>query len=114
MAGTDGRDGTSGKKTEHNSPDPYGGARFMQTSTAGYFGIYDFSGFDLSSGFPSKIPATYTNLQGEVDVTAQIELGGKGMKANGEPQLTNSDTYRVEADGSIYDSAKATFAYKIM
>jgi hypothetical protein len=104
-----GRDGTNGKKTEHNSPDPYGGARFMQTSTAGYFGIYDFSGFDLSSGFPSKIPATYTNLQGEVDVTAQIELGGKGMKANGEPQLTNSDTYMTLDDGSIYDSAKATF-----
>ena len=104
-----GNDGTGGKKTEHNSPDPYGGARFMQTSTAGYFGIYDFAGIDLSSGFPEKIPSTYTNLQGEVDITAQIELGGKGMKANGEPQLTNSDKYSVADDGTISDSAKVTF-----
>ena len=36
-------------------------------------------------------------------------LGGKGMKANGEPQLTNSDSYKVNADGSITDSAKVTF-----
>ena len=40
---------------------------------------------------------------------AQIMLGGKGMKANGEPQLTNSDSYKVNADGSITDSAKVTF-----
>ena len=99
----------SGAKTEHNSPDPYGGARFMQSSTAGYFGIYDVTGIDLSSGFPTSIPSVYTNLQGEVDVTSQIMLGGKGMKANGEPQLTNSDSYKVNADGSITDSAKVTF-----
>ena len=104
-----GNDGTGGKKTEHNSPDPYGGARFMQTSTAGYYGIYDFTGIDLSAGFPEKIASTYTNLQGEVDITAQIELGGKGMKANGEPQLTNSDSYSVADDGTISDSAKVTF-----
>jgi hypothetical protein len=30
-------------KTEHNSPDPYGGARVLQGSTCGFFGIYDFS-----------------------------------------------------------------------
>ena len=99
----------SGSKTEHNSPDPYGRARFMQSSTAGYFGIYDVAGIDLSSGFPTSIPALYTNLQGEVDVTSQIMLGGKGMKANGEPQLTNSDSYKVNDDGSISDSAKVTF-----
>ena len=33
----------SGSKTEHNSPDPYGGYRFIQTSTAGHYGIYDFT-----------------------------------------------------------------------
>ena len=98
-----------GLKTEHNSPDPYGNARFMQSSTAGYFGIYDLTGIDLSSGLPTSIPASYTNLQGEVDVTSQIMLGGKGMKANGEPQLTNSDKYEVNEDGSITDSAKVTF-----
>ena len=82
----------------------------MQGSTAGYFGIYDFEGIDLSAGFPATIPATYTNLQGELDITSQIELGGKGMKANGDPQLTNSDSYRVDAEtGEIEDSAKATF-----
>ena len=31
------------------------------------------------------------------------------MKANGEPQLTNSDSYKVNEDGSITDSAKVTF-----
>ena len=67
------------------------------------------TGIDLSSGFPTSIPSVYTNLQGEVDVTSQIMLGGKGMKANGEPQLTNSDSYKVNADGSITDSAKVTF-----
>merc|ERR1719197_761825 len=100
-----------GAKTEHNSPDPYGGNRFIQTSTAGYYGIYDFSGIAgmLDSGLPTSIPATYTNLQGEVDITSQIMLGGKGMKANGDPQLTNSDSYSVAEDGTISDSAKVTF-----
>ena len=32
-----GRD-SGGSKTEHNSPDPYGGARYIQSSTAGHFG----------------------------------------------------------------------------
>lgn len=101
----------SGSKTEHNSPDPYGGNRFMQTSTAGYYGIYDFTGVTdlLASGMPTSIPATYTNLQGEVDITSQIMLGGKGMKANGDPQLTNSDSYSVAEDGTVSDSAKVTF-----
>eukprot|EP00406_Dinophysis_acuminata_P007158 CAMPEP_0179231102 /NCGR_PEP_ID=MMETSP0797-20121207/11171_1 /TAXON_ID=47934 /ORGANISM="Dinophysis acuminata, Strain DAEP01" /LENGTH=764 /DNA_ID=CAMNT_0020938181 /DNA_START=98 /DNA_END=2392 /DNA_ORIENTATION=+ len=109
-----GRD-CAGSKTEHNSPDPYGGARFMQSSTAGHFGIYDFTGVaGLLSGlsgssFPSKIPATYTLLQGEQDITAQIALGGKGRKANGGYQTHMSDRYSVSSEGIVSDSAKVTF-----
>jgi hypothetical protein len=81
-------------KTEHNSPDPYGGPRVMQTSTCGYFGIYDLSGVTAlltaakaaGTWFPTKIPSTYTNLQGERDITSQIVLGGKGVSANGNDQ----------------------------
>jgi hypothetical protein len=101
-----------GLKTEHNSPDPYGKPRFMQGSTAGHFGIYSIDeGITsmLNSGLPTKIPATYTLLQGEQDITAQIELGGKGLKANGQPQTTMSDVYSVAADGTITDSAIPTF-----
>lgn len=31
-------------------------------------------------------------INGELDITAQIQLGGKGIKANGFPQTTNSDS----------------------
>merc|ERR1719197_345476 len=104
----------AGSKTEHNSPDPYGGARYIQSSTAGHFGIYDFTGVtallnSAGGGFPTKVPATYTLLQGEQDITGQIQLGGKGMKANGADQKTMSDKYSVAADGTITDSAKKTF-----
>mgnify|MGYP003684246873 CR=1 FL=1 len=104
-----GRD-CAGSKTEHNSPDPYGNPRYVQGSTAGHFGIYAFEGITslLNSGMPSKIPASYTLLQGEQDITSQIQLGGKGVKANGETQKTMSDTYRV-SDGVVTDSAKVTF-----
>jgi hypothetical protein len=72
-------------KTEHNSPDPYGGPRVMQGSTCGYFGIYDLTGVTallqtaLTAGthFPASIPAVYTALQGETDIRSQIMLGGK-------------------------------------
>lgn len=87
-------------KTEHNSPDPYGGARFMQTSTCGYFGIYDLTGVTAlltaartaGNHFPASIPSVYTALQGETDITGQIQLGGKGMYANGNSALYNTDS----------------------
>ena len=108
-----GRD-AGGSKTEHNSPDPYGGARYIQSSTAGYFGIFDLTGVTsllsaANGGFPSKVPAVYTCLQGEKDITAQIKLGGKGRKANGEYQTTMSDSYSVDEFGVVSDSAKKTF-----
>merc|ERR1719453_1368569 len=51
---------TSGSKTEHVSPDPNGGLRVLQSSTAGYMGIYEFSDLEtkLASGsFPDSIDA---------------------------------------------------------
>ena len=104
---------TAGKKTEHNSPDPYGGYRFIQTSTAGHFGIFDYTGvLDLLSGvgagaastlpaFPTKIPATYINIEGEVDVSDRIELGGKGMYANGGDATQNYDDYQEAGQGKV-------------
>jgi hypothetical protein len=99
----------SGEKTEHNSPDPRGGARFMQGSTAGYYGIYSFLNVAaeieaaVNSGlhFPHHVAGQYTYHQGELDITSQIVLGGKGVKANGKGQLTNSD--------SGQEPGKATF-----
>lgn len=76
----------SGKKTEHVSPDPRGGHRVLQGSTAGYFGVYSFPTLPtlLESGMPDSIPATYTCYQPSSSVTAQIELGGQGMRADGQ------------------------------
>mgnify|MGYP000844124088 FL=1 len=87
-----------GCKTEHNSPDPYGGARVLQGSTCGYFGIYDFSSEIFAkleaaraagTWFPTKIAATYTVLQPETSVVNQIQLGGKGKYANGNDARYN-------------------------
>ena len=77
-----------GAKTEHVSPDPRGGQRVLQGSTAGYFGIYDFSSLPslLGSSFPDSIPATYTVYQPESDVRNLIELGGAGIRADGNNQ----------------------------
>jgi len=77
----------SASKTEHNSPDPRGGLRVLQSSTAGYFGIYEFSALtDLLAGgeLPSSIPATYTCLQPESDIVDQVILSGKGQYADGQ------------------------------
>eukprot|EP00429_Kryptoperidinium_foliaceum_P046422 CAMPEP_0176105052 /NCGR_PEP_ID=MMETSP0120_2-20121206/52715_1 /TAXON_ID=160619 /ORGANISM="Kryptoperidinium foliaceum, Strain CCMP 1326" /LENGTH=759 /DNA_ID=CAMNT_0017439163 /DNA_START=525 /DNA_END=2802 /DNA_ORIENTATION=+ len=84
----------SGAKTEHVSPDPRGGARVLQGSTAGYFGIYDFSEVTakLASGtLPASIPATYTCLQPESDITSMIDLGGAGQYADGQTAVVNPD-----------------------
>lgn len=90
-------------KTEHNAPDPYGGPRVLQGSTCGYMGIYDLTGItDLltttraaNSWFPAKIPSVYTALQGERDITAQIQLGGKGKLSNG-----NDARYMVDSQSA--------------
>jgi hypothetical protein len=102
-------------KTEHNSPDPYGGARVLQSSTCGYFGIYDLTGVlplltaAMADGsyFPTRIPAVYTALQGETDITAQIQLGGKGMSANGNDARRFVDSSSAAAAGP--GGGKVTF-----
>eukprot|EP00746_Dinoflagellata_sp_MGD_P152769 gnl/MRDRNA2_/MRDRNA2_83870_c0_seq1.p1 gnl/MRDRNA2_/MRDRNA2_83870_c0~~gnl/MRDRNA2_/MRDRNA2_83870_c0_seq1.p1 ORF type:complete len:771 (-),score=170.08 gnl/MRDRNA2_/MRDRNA2_83870_c0_seq1:463-2601(-) len=89
---------TKAKKTEHNSPDPRGGAKVLQGSTAGYFGIYDFSGItDLlkDGNLPDSIPATYTCKQGSTDIDAMIELGGQGKTADGNDALQLTDSSKT-------------------
>ena len=96
-------DRASSCKCEHNSPDPYGGARVLQSSTCGYMGIYDFSSEVFAkleaarldgSWFPTRIATTYMALQGERDVVSQIQLGGKGKYANG-----NDARYFIDSAG---------------
>ena len=96
-----------GCKTEHNTPDPRVGiSGFVQTSTCGYYGHYYLNDIkeildNLPAGqFPGDISATYKVYQGELDITSQIELGGKGQYADGKNATRNYDTV---------DSAKVTF-----
>ena len=109
-------------KTEHNSPDPYGGARVLQSSTCGYFGIYDFSSEVFAkleaarldgTWFPTRIATTYINLQGERNIVNQIRLGGKGKLANGNDAtlMTDSSTTHntfEDIDGIYWVAAKGT------
>ena len=70
----------------------------MQGSTAGYFGIYDFQGLPtlLSNGMPDSIPATYTVHQPESNVVDLIELGGAGLRADGNNQTMMHDKTTFE------------------
>ena len=106
-----------GAKTEHLSPDPRPGrTAFIQTSTAGYYGhLYIHDVFEkLSEGdLPTSFEGTYYVYQGELDITMQIQLGGKGKyahsrdarlnwdDANGEGKTTfeDIDGFEVFADG---------------
>jgi hypothetical protein len=50
-----------------------------QSSTAGYYGVYAFESVTTlikssGTGFPTAIPASYTALVGEKDVTGQVRL----------------------------------------
>merc|ERR1719198_2426139 len=60
-----------------------------------------------SSYFPPMIPTVYTNLQGERDITSQVQLGGKGKSANG-----NDQRYMVDSSSAVSDGpggGKGTF-----
>lgn len=101
-----------GKKTEHVTPDPRAKAAFLQSSTAGYLGIYSLEDITatittaLAAGegsFPTSVAAKYTLLQGEVDITAQVNLGGKGQQGGGRDATRNYDYGQSPAEG------KATF-----
>lgn len=83
-----------GKKTEHLSPDPRSGrTAFVQTSTAGYFGhLYVWKVAEkLSNGLPDMFDGTYFVYQGELDITSQVVLGGKGLLADGKNAKMNWD-----------------------
>jgi hypothetical protein len=86
-----------GAKMEHITPDPAGGHAFYQGSTAGYIGRYDvptlptlFAGLS-GSELPAELPATYTLLVGELSISADINLGGKGVRADGNDQTSMFD-----------------------
>lgn len=97
-----GRD-AAGAKTEHVSPDPRGGSRYIQGSTAGYMGIYDFTGITATlngipasntgeSTFPASIAATYTIVEGESKISDRIDLRCKGKRADGNDQTMMMDS----------------------
>jgi len=78
-----------GFKCEHNTPDPRPNLTgFAQGSTMGYFGHYYVEDVKAilnaaNGNLPAEFPASYYVYQGFKNVTSQIELGGKGMTANG-------------------------------
>jgi hypothetical protein len=87
----------SGCKTEHNSPDPRADkTAFIQSSTCGYFGHY--YAYDVpeileaaDGGLPDVFPGEYFVYVGELDITDQIELGGKGQYIDGTDATMNYD-----------------------
>ena len=92
-----GRD-AGGAKTEHSQPRPRGGNRFIQGSTAGYMGIYDFTTGVSNSisgltapALPNSIAATYTIVEGESKISDRIELRCKGKRADGNDQTMMKD-----------------------
>lgn len=94
-----------GKKTEHVSPDPRRGrTAFIQTSTAGYFGHLYVHGVEKKlkeamGGLPTEFAGTYYVYQGELDITSQIQLGGKGQYTNGRDATRNWDS--LDGDGKV-------------
>lgn len=89
-----GRD-EGGKKTEHGVADPTGATNFIQSSTAGYFGIYHLDGLVAmleSEGLGNGFDAEYENLQGEVPVKDQILLKGQGKTSEGGTQDVMCDS----------------------
>eukprot|EP00965_Chrysotila_dentata_P221149 6192222-Pleurochrysis_carterae.AAC.1 len=58
-----------------------------------------------------RIDATYTLLQGEQDIRAQINLGGKGLRADGGDQTEMCDGASIDAETGVVNpgNCKATF-----
>lgn len=103
-----------GCKTEHQSPDPRGGdiTGFVQSSTCGYFGhyyVYDVAETLASVADDGELPdafeGEYFVYQGELDISDQIELGGKGRYANGTDATHNYDnkTHPLESKATFED-----------
>ncbi|KAJ1634199.1 hypothetical protein T492DRAFT_611328 [Pavlovales sp. CCMP2436] len=100
----------SAKKNEHCTPDPNGAHAFYLGSTAGYIGKYEFptlgtliaavASDPVADAFPASIPGTYTAFvgTGTNSLSSQIDLGGKGLRADGNTQITHMDGGAVEKD----------------
>ena len=101
-----------GCKTEHLSPDPrLGQSAFVQTSTCGYFGHYYLESLGevlrSTQDFPSSIDATYYVYEAERSIFDQIELGGKGLYANGQDARWNCDSSSLNT--TTNQCSKTTF-----
>ncbi len=94
-------------KAEHFSPDPrVGKTAFIQTSTAGYFGhlfVHNVVSKLKNCEFPKSFDGTYYVYQGELDITKQIELGGKGQYADGRDASLNWDVAEGDGKASFED-----------
>lgn len=109
----------SGAKTEHISPTLDGRSAYIQTSTAGYFGEYNLdleSALDALAGkdFPDMIGSEYYMFQGETSVKDLIDLGGKGVRADGKLNnmmydKTDKETFE-DIDGfDLIEAAEGSF-----
>ena len=86
----------AGCKMEHNTPDPrVNYTAFVQGSTCGYFGHYYLHNVSEAligtDTFPTSIDGSYFVYQGELDITDQIMLGGKGQYPGGLNAKMNYD-----------------------
>ncbi|OUS46762.1 hypothetical protein BE221DRAFT_58689, partial [Ostreococcus tauri] len=116
----------SGAKTEHNSPSPVGEQKFVQGSTAGYFGIYEVQSMvaqlngAAAGGFPTHFDGTYEMIEGETDIDTRVNLCAagtgcmQGQTANGRTQKYMNDgtekrTFE-DIDGLEWIAAKTTAA----
>ena len=109
----------SGYKTEHNSPSPVGEHKFVQGSTAGYFGIYEVQNMvtDLTNAaageFPEYFDASYEMIEGETNINTRINLCAAGSGCT-QGKLAKSGKDATEMyDGATNDDGsekwKTTF-----
>lgn len=96
-----------GCKTEHHTPDPrIGKTAFIQSSTCGYFGHLYLKNVvgtlnAANGGLPSTFDGEYYVYQGEVDITGQIMLGGKGQHTEGRDATRNWDSSGMKKGGKV-------------
>jgi hypothetical protein len=107
---------TEGKKTEHVSPSHNGKSAYSQTSTAGYIGEYDLTALGETLGalkgndMPAVLDATYFLYQGETPVNGIIDLGGKGIRADGKDQTFMTDSSTTHATFEDVDGYEVILA----
>ena len=95
----------AGAKTEHNSPSPVGEQKFVQGSTAGYFGIYEVQSMvaqlngAAAGGFPTHFDGTYDMIEGETDIDTRVNLCPAGSGCT-QGQTANGRTQKYMNDGT--------------